>query len=188
MRQALPGLGWAEGIYHDGICDQYVDRRSEYPWTWLLHEATHQVAAEDASVHLPRWANEGLACLFGVSRIEKGLLRLGSVDSRTYPTWWLVGKPLSGSLAMDTVERLVPPGRFLHEPEAVDISASVNAHYLGWWTFVHYLHVQDSVKFRDWVLHDGTYAGLARRYDLGPSLNRRWYGHVLALADSVRRR
>jgi hypothetical protein len=186
MRRALPGLGWAEAIYHDDLCDQYDDPHAERPWHWLVHEGTHQLAAEDARLHLPRWANEGLACLFSASRTRNKSLVLGSVDAETYPVWWLRRKPLAGTLQQDLARgNLVLPSRILSEPDTLDISSSVNAHYLTWWSMAHFFHTTDSVAWRNWVFHDGSKAGLLRRYGPAATLDARWYKHVLGLRDSV---
>ena len=186
MRRALPGLGWAEAIYHDSLCDQYDDPDAERPWHWLVHEGTHQLAAEEAHLELPRWANEGLACLFSASKIRKGRIVLGSVDPETYPVWWLPRKPLAGTLAKDVaLGNLVAPSQILSEREDVDIGASVNAHYLSWWCMAHFFFATDSVAWKDWILHDGTKAGILRRYWPISTLDARWYAHVLALRDSV---
>ncbi len=186
MRKALPGLGWAEALYHQGICDQYDDPSAELPWHWLVHEATHQLAWEDSHLPLPRWANEGLACLFSVSRIRKNRLILGSVERETYPTWWLVQKPLSGKMERDLrVGLLVSPSRILSESDDIDIAASLNSHYLSWWSMAHFFHATDSNAWRDWVLHDATKNGLIRRFGPAQTLDQRWYKHVLELRDSV---
>lgn len=187
MRRALPGLGWAEAIYHDSICDQYDDRFATRPWHWLVHEATHQLAYEDSHLRLPRWANEGLACLFSTSRQRKGDLILGSVDAETYPVWWLQKTPPTGDFAKDMRALLVPPSRFLAESDFKGIGESVNAHYMSWWSFAHYLNKTDSAAWKDWVLHDPTPEGLAKRFGSGPQLDRKWYAHVLALADSAKK-
>lgn len=186
MRRTLPGLGWAEAIYHDSICDQYDDRFATRPWHWLVHEATHQLAYEDARLELPRWANEGLACLFSTARQRKGDLALGSVDPETYPVWWLQKTPPTGDFAKDMRALLVPPSRFLAESDFAAIGESVNAHYMSWWSFAHFLNTTDSAAWKDWVLHDPTPAGLAKRFGSGPNLDRKWYAHVLTLADSAK--
>lgn len=186
MRRALPGLGWAEAIYHDSLCDQYDDPGATRPWQWLLHEATHQLAHEDARLDLPRWANEGLACLFGTARIQSGLLRVGTVEPETYPVWWLRRKPLGGNLRTDLAAgHLVSPLQVLAESDTVAIGNSVNAHYLSWWSMAHYFHATDSVQWRDWVLRDGTKEGILRRFGPAKTLESRWYAHVLRLRDSA---
>ena len=189
MRRALPGLGWAEAIYHDSICDQYDDPGAERPWHWLVHEGTHQLAWEDARLELPRWANEGIACLFSTSRIRGGRIVLGSVDPETYPVWWLKRKPIAGTLGKDVaLGNLVAPSRILSERDDLDIGRSVNAHYLAWWSMAHFFHATDPVAWRDWVLHDHTREGLLRRFGPLSTLDARWYAHVKALADSVAER
>lgn len=186
MRRTLPGLGWAEAIYHDSICDQYDDRFATRPWHWLVHEATHQLAYEESRLRLPRWANEGLACLFSTARQRKGDLILGSVDPETYPVWWLQKTPPTGDFAKDMRALLVPPSRFLAESDFAAIGNSVNAHYMSWWSFAHYLNKTDSAAWRDWILHDATPEGLAKRFGSGTNLDRKWYAHVLTLADSAK--
>lgn len=185
MRQALPGMGWAEAIYHDSICDQYDDRFEERPWHWLTHEATHQLAYEDSRLELNRWANEGLACLFSTSRVVDGRIVLGSVDKETYPVWWLVKTPLRRDFDKDSRSLLVRPSVFLREFDFARIDRTVNQHYLSWWSFAHYLYTTDSVGWKEWVAKDGTREGLDRRFGSGPELDKKWYAHILGLADSV---
>jgi hypothetical protein len=189
MRRALPGLHWAEAIYHDGLCDQYDDRFAEKPWQWLVHEATHQLAHEDSRLLLPRWANEGLACLFNTSRIAKGRVILGSVEPETYPVWWLRRTPPSGNMERDLRNGLlVAPSTILEkETDAVDIHLSVNAHYMSWWSLAHFLNATDSVAWKDWILRDGTRRGFAKRFGSARALDAKWYAHVLALTDSARK-
>ena len=186
MRQSIPGLNWAEAIYHDGRCDQFDDRWAERPWHWLVHEATHQLAYEDAHLNLPRWANEGLACLFSTSKTKGTALLLGSVDPETYPVWWLKRTPPGRQMQQDLRSGLLmAPSQILKEPDTIDIGTSVNAHYLTWWSLVHYLNATDPDSWKQWVLTDGTNAGLARRFGPLSTLDSRWYAHVLALRDSL---
>lgn len=183
---ALPGLGWAEAIYHDRTCDQFDDPSASNPWHWLVHEGTHQLAWEDVHLDLPRWASEGLACLFGVSRIRRGAIVLGSVDPETYPTWWLRKWTFTGDLRRDVEEGcLVRPTQVLLEPDGVDIAKSLNAHYLTWWSMAHYFFATNPSAWRDWVLHDASKEGLLRRFGPVETLDHRWYAHVLSLRDSV---
>lgn len=192
MRQALPGLGWAEAFYNGRECVQYDDAGAERPMHWLVHEATHQLAFEDAHLALPRWANEGLACLFSVSRMlpdsrQKLAIRLGSVDPETYPTWWLPRFKLSGNLATDLKDgKIILPTTILNEPETIDISNTLNQHYLAWWSMAHYFHSTDSTAWKRWVLTDGTEEGLLKRFGPRSTLDARWHAHLMKLSDSSR--
>lgn len=191
MRQDIPGMGWAEAFYNGEECLQYDDPSAEHPFQWLIHEATHQLAAEDTHLKLPRWANEGVAELFGVSRIlpdsrKRMELRLGSMYPNTYPLWWLPRFKLSGNMASDLREgKIVLATTILQEPENVDISNSLNQHYLAWLCMAHLFHSTDSSAWRKWVLTDGTDEGLMKVFGPRSTLDARWYAHMMKLSDSA---
>ncbi|MBK8802212.1 MAG: hypothetical protein IPN71_09195 [Fibrobacteres bacterium] len=191
MRQALPGIGWAEAFYNGKQCVQYDDPSASRPLHWLVHEATHQLVAEDAHLTLPRWANEGLACLFSVSRMVPGPqnrleIRLATVDPNTYPTWWLPRFKLSGVMSTDlNEEKIILPTTILKEPESVDISNSLNQHYLSWWSMASFFHAADSQAWKKWIITDGTDEGLMRRFGPRKTLDDRWYAHLMRLSDSA---
>jgi len=191
MRNDIPGMRWAEAFYDGKECVQYDDATSKRPFQWLVHEATHQLAAEDARLELPRWASEGLAELFSVSRILPGRggqpeLRLGSVDPETYPLWWLPEFKLSGNMETDLRDgKIVLASTVLKEAENVDIASSLNQHYLAWLCLAHLFHTTDSTAWRRWILTDGTDEGLMKAFGPRSTLDARWYAHMMQLSDSA---
>jgi hypothetical protein len=93
MKEANLPTAWAEGYYDGGrrACFCYYDpTNAKNPFHWFVHEATHQLLAEIVvnCSGLNAWLSEGYACHFGTSRIENGVLKLGTTDPNTYPAWF----------------------------------------------------------------------------------------------------
>lgn len=177
---------WAEGIYRDGWCIQYLRKDEANPWHWTIHEATHQLVAERAQLQLPRWLNEGLACLFSVSRMDSAGLHLGSVDAAAYPVWWLKDYRPTGNRAADlrsgklqSLEVIVRGGGV--EPEDGDL----NLAYLSWWTATRFLWSRDPKRFLAWVKLDRTPEGLERIVGPLKYLEEPYYRSLVTLTDSV---
>jgi hypothetical protein len=178
---------WAEGIYRDGWCIQYLRPREANPWHWTIHEATHQLNAERAQLDLPRWLNEGLACLFSTSRLDSSGLHLGTVDPESYPVWWLDDFRPSGNWAEDlkqgklqSLETIVRGGGV--EPESGDL----NLAYLSWWTVTRFLWSRDPVRFFAWVKKDRSVEGLERIVGPLKELEEPYARSLVELTDSVR--
>lgn len=71
FKRANPLPGWAEAIYREPYCHQYIEVKSENkPYHWMVHEATHQLNNEVSQFKLPQWAEEGIACYFSTSRMD----------------------------------------------------------------------------------------------------------------------
>jgi len=177
---------WAEGIYQDGWCIQYLQRDEANPWHWTIHEATHQLLAERAQLALPRWLNEGLACLFSGSRMDASGLHLGTVDPASYPAWWLKDYRPTGDRAADlkhgklqSLETIVRGGGV--EPESGDL----NLAYLSWWTVTRFLWSRDPQRFLAWVKLDRTPEGLERIVGSLKGLEEPYARSVAGLTDSV---
>jgi hypothetical protein len=177
---------WAEGIYQDGWCIQYLRPREANPWHWTIHEATHQLVAERAQLSLPRWLNEGLACLFSVSRLDSTGLHLGTVDPESYPAWWLKDYRPTGNRAFDlkngklqSLETIVRGGGV--EPENGDL----NLAYLSWWTVTRFLWSRDPQRFLAWVKLDRSPEGLERIVGPLKELEEPYARNVAGLTDSV---
>lgn len=177
---------WAEGIYREGWCIQYLRKDEANPWHWTIHEATHQLVAERAQLQLPRWLNEGLACLFSVSRMDSAGLHLGTVDPGAYPVWWLKDYRPTGNRAADlrsgklqSLEVIVRGGGV--EPEDGDL----NLAYLSWWTATRFLWSRDPKRFLAWVKLDRTPEGLERIVGPLKDLEEPYARSLMALTDSV---
>lgn len=179
---------WAEGMYDDSVCIQYVNGSEANPFHWTLHEAVHQLNHEVAHLALPGWANEGIACLFSTSRMDNGVLVLGRLDPSTYPAWHYKDLELSGDPALDArAGRIVLPVDFVRGTDTTDIDRSVNAHYLSWATFVLALHARNPSELFRWARTDPTPAGLRRRFGDIDDLQKDWY-RLLAERSSESRK
>jgi len=178
---------WAEGMYDDSVCIQYVDGSEPNPYHWTLHEAVHQLNHEVAHLALPGWANEGIACLFSTSRMEKDSLLLGQLDPSTYPTWHIKDLTLSGDPATDVrAGRIVLPLDFVGGTDTSDLNRSVNAHYVSWATFVLFLHRKDPTALFDWARNKPTRTGLESRFGPLDSLQTKWYRLLAQLSSDAR--
>ncbi|MEN9354573.1 MAG: hypothetical protein RL318_1898 [Fibrobacterota bacterium] len=177
---------WAEGIYRDGWCIQYLRPREANPWHWTIHEATHQLNAERAQLDLPRWLNEGLACLFSTSRLDSSGLHLGAVDPESYPVWWLKEyRPVGNRIAdlrngkLQSLETIVRGGGVVPE------SGDLNLAYLSWWTVTRFLWSRDPVRFFAWVKADRSVEGLERIVGSLKDLEGPYVRSMVDLTDSV---
>lgn len=182
--EAMPD--WAEGIYRDGLCIQYLRRGEANPWHWAIHEAAHQLNAERAGIELPRWLEEGLACLFSCSRLDSAGLHLGTVDPDSYPAWWLKDYRPTGHRALDlkngklqSLETIVRGGGVV--PEDGDL----NLAYLSWWTVTRFLWSRDPQAFLAWVKLDRTPEGLERIVGPLKDLEEPYAKSLVGLTDSV---
>lgn len=186
MHRAEQMPDWAEGLYRDGWCIQYLQQGESNPWHWTVHEATHQLVAERARLALPRWLNEGLACLFSVSRMDSSGLHLGSVDAGAYPAWWLKDYRPTGNRSADlkngklqSLETIVRGGGV--EPEDGDL----NLAYLSWWTVTRFLWSREPQAFLAWVKLDRTPEGLERIVGPLKDLEEPYARSLVDLTDSV---
>lgn len=187
MREMENLPSWAEGMYDDSVCIEYVDPTQNNPWHWSLHEAVHQLNHEVAHLTLPGWANEGVACLFSTSRSHGDSLSLGELDPQTYPIWHYASLHLSGDPEADArAGEIVLAADAIAGRDTSDLSHTVNAHYITWTSLVHYLWATNREAWWDWVRHDPTVPGLERRYGSLDTIQARWYRHLQALVSSQR--
>lgn len=169
---------WAEAYYQRPRSYAYYGIGAPNPYHWMVHEATHQLNTEWARLRLPRWISEGVACYFGTSRIENGVLRVGDIDPNTYPTWWLPQLWLSGNLEDDLAQGRLIPLRALITDTGPDINQNVNLY----WSLVHFLAEQKTnrhnVGFKALLATDGSLKEFERL--IGPinAVQREWYAHL----------
>lgn len=173
---------WAEAYYADGVCHAYLDPTKPNPYHWLLHEAVHQLNREYAGIARERWINEGLATYFGSSRYADGRLSLGDPDLDAYPLWWLDRWELAGDWAADVQGRRVIPLRTLVTGQGEpSLDATVNAHYLGWWSLAHFLLHHDSGRyaagFRHLIEQGGSLAEFEQAIGPVEQVEAEWYAY-----------
>ncbi|MEM7010138.1 MAG: hypothetical protein AAF585_01540 [Verrucomicrobiota bacterium] len=184
-------VGYAEAVYRNKCCHQYLDPTAANPWHWMIHEATHQLNHEVARLNLKLWLDEGLACYFSTSFIDdEGVLHPGKPDFNTYPIWWLPDVDLSGDWEADVAMKNVIPLRNLIRDNPIDRRNRFNTYYLHWWSWTHFLFHAEDGKFRDGLMELIAAGGSAKAFEkhIGPieDLEQEWYRSYQQWADSVR--
>lgn len=185
------GPTWAEAYYHQGVCHAYLDEDQANPYHWLLHEAVHQLNREVLGHAKDKWINEGLATYFGSSRYAAGRLEPGVPDFGTYPLWWLDDWELTGDWMQDVeAQRVVPLRALITGQGGPPIAATVNAHYLGYWSLTHFLLHHDGGRYaagyRELIRSGGTLADFERHVAALDQVEGEWYAYVQGLVASRR--
>jgi hypothetical protein len=102
-----------------------------------------------ADLDLPRWANEGTACLFGFSNFRDGEHFLHEIESDSYPVWYLKRYPLTGDIGKDKESKVFfPLDDLIHDREVIDLDENVNDYYLHWFVTAHYFFFAEEGKHR----------------------------------------
>jgi hypothetical protein len=184
--------GWAEAFYRKPYCYQYYSADEVHPHHWMMHEATHQLNAEAAGLTLPQWLDEGIATYLSTSRIVDGSLRLGEVDTNTYPVWWLDLLATSGDLDADKANGSVIPLRAIITGHGgPNLNKRFNLYYLHWWSLTHFLLEHEGGMYREGLGRlVATAAGLPdseKHIGQIDAVERQWYTHVLNLKRRLRR-
>lgn len=188
MRWIHPDLDWAEAFYRKPYCHAYLASAEKNPYHWILHEATHQLNTEVACIRPARWLEEGLANYFATSRLSSNGLQLGTVDSATYPVWWLHELATSADLEENLRNGSVIPLRaILSDRGGPSMRRYFNLYYLHWWTLTHFLC--HSPKYSGRVLDLIRRGGDPQACEeiLGPldPLEREWHAYVLELKGQI---
>ena len=181
---------WAEAFYFQGICHAYVDPAKPNPYQWLIHEAVHQLNRELTGYAKEKWINEGLATYLGTRRYRDGRLEKGSIDLSVYPLPWLRRWELTGDWEADKrAHRVVPLRTLITGQGEPSLDASVNAHYLGWWSLTHFLLTHDNGRYEQGYRHLIQYGGSVSEFEksIGPleTVEAEWYTHFQGLVRSA---
>ena len=181
---------WAEAFYREPYCYQYYAADKPNPYHWMLHEATHQLRQEVAGVPLEKWLDEGIACYLSTSRIIDNELSPGTIDTETYPVWWMFSLATTGDLERDLVNGSVIPVRAIVSGRGgPDMDRHFNLYYLHWWSLTHLLmHYQDG-KYRNGcrgLINDcGTLAAFEQHIGPVEEIQGKWYAYVGNLKKSL---
>ena len=175
---------WAEAYYVSGVSHAYLDIARPNPHHFLMHELVHQFNRELTGYAAGKWLNEGLATYIGGSRFVGGRLELGAPDRDTYPLWWLHRWPLSGDWDEDVREHRVVPLRALITGEGgPPLDATVNAHYLGYWSLTHFLLHHEGGRYaagyHHLLRHGGTVVAFEQHIGPVAEIQGQWYGYLL---------
>jgi hypothetical protein len=179
---------WAEAYYVDGVSHAYLDPSKANPYHWLLHEVVHQLNRELTGYAKEQWLNEGLATYLGSSRYADGRLEPGVADLDAYPLWWLKRWELSGDFVADVqAQRVIPLRALITGQGGPPLDATVNAHYLGWWSLTHFLLHHDGGRhaagYHQLVRHGGSLADFERHIGPLPQVEAEWYAYLQAMVE-----
>lgn len=179
---------WAEAYYVDGVSHAYVDPSKANPYHWLLHEVVHQLNRELTGYAKEQWLNEGLATYLGSSRYADGRLEPGVPDLEAYPLWWLKRWELSGDFAADVqAQRIIPLRALITGQGGPPLDATVNAHYLGWWSLTHFLLHHDGGRYaagyHQLVRHGGSLADFERHVGPIERIEPEWYAYLRGMVE-----
>lgn len=183
---------WAEAYYHRGVSYAYLDDSRPNPFHWLLHEAVHQLNRELTGYAKEKWINEGVATYFSSSLYADGRLHPGTMDLEAYPLGWLDRWTLSGDWATDVRSNSVIPLRALITGQGgPPIDATVNAHYLGYWSLSHFLLHHDggrhAAAYREMLRSGASLADFERLVGPLDAIEPQWYAYFVEKTAAARR-
>lgn len=180
---------WAEAYYQPPACYAYYADGHPNPYHWMVHEATHQLNREVAGFKKTQWIDEGLASYFGASRIEHGRLLPGTIDTNTYPIWWLTSLALSGDLDDDIAKRRIIPLRELVSGTGPDIGHHVNLYYIQFWSLSHFLfHYnggQYAGRYRKLIAEGGSLEDFEATIGPIDQVQGQWYAYLRERISSI---
>jgi hypothetical protein len=176
-------IPWAEAYYLRPVCYAYYARGEANPYHWMVHEATHQLNTEVASLKKAKWIDEGLATYFGTSRIERGKLLPGRIDPHTYPIWWLSDSELTGDLDADIkAGRWIPIRALITGKDAPNIASNVNRYYIQYWSLSHFLFQGENGRYADayrqLIAEGGSLANFEKRIGPADKIEYEWYRYL----------
>lgn len=182
---------WAEAYYFQGICHAYVEPEKPSPYQWLVHEAVHQLNRELTGYAKAKWLNEGLATYLGTRRYVDGRLQEDTLDPSVYPLTWLKRWDLTGNWETDVqAQRVVPLRTLITGQGEPSLDASVNAHYLGWWSLTHFLLTHGNGRYAKGYHHLLQHGGSLVDFEkhIGPleTVEAEWYSHFYDLVHAER--
>lgn len=181
-------IAWAEALYRAGECRAYVADGAN-PYHWMAHEATHQLAREVMRFKKVKWIDEGLASYFGASVLDAEGLHPGTLDTNTYPLWWLSQFHFTGNLESDARTGRIIPLKQLIEDTGPPIASHVNLYYIEYWSLTHFLlHFENgrhAAGFKRMLRNGATLRDFER--EIGPvaSVQVDWYAWLRKQQASV---
>jgi Protein of unknown function (DUF1570) len=182
---------WAEAFYLKPYCYQYFSADESNPYHWMIHEATHQLNEEAADLSLSKWVDEGIADYFGSSCIISNKLAIGTIDTNTYPVWWVNLLATSGNLEADKQNGSVIPLRaIISGSGGPNIDESFNLYYLHWWSLMHFLLHGENGKYRDGLARvmvgDSGVEGFEKHIGTIETIEKEWHAYVRELKQTLR--
>lgn len=181
---------WAEAFYHQGVGHAYLDDSRPNPFHWLLHETVHQLNRELTGYAKEKWINEGLATYLASSRFAEGRLQPGVMDLDAYPLGWLRRWPLSGDWDADVrAGKVISLRALITGQGGPPLDASVNAHYLGYWSLSHFLMHHDGGRhagaYRQMLRQGASLADFERLVGPLEEIEPQWYAYLLEKTRTV---
>jgi hypothetical protein len=180
---------WAEAYYLEPACHAYFAEGERNPTHWMVHEATHQLNRELSGFPHSKWIDEGLATYFGTSRLENGVLEVGTIDPDTYPVWWLGELGPTGDRAADVGDgRFVPLRAVITGKGGPDLDTHFNSWYVAYWSLTRFLLQHDGGRhaagFRRVIAEGGTLDAFERHIGKVDGIEAQWYAYLRELARS----
>lgn len=188
MRHINPGLGWAEAFYRKPYCQAYYSASEINPYHWMLHESVHQLNKEVAHLDLAKWLEEGLADYFASSRLLKGRLVLGRIDSNTYPVWWADIIATTPSLATNLQNgSIIPLRSIISGHGGPGMRKNFNLYYLHWWSLTHFIFETPKYRSHAHALLEAGGAVNAFEREIGKieDVQPEWHAHVLRIKAAL---
>lgn len=182
--------GWAEAFYRKPYCHQYYSEEEDNPYHWMIHEATHQLNAEAAGFKLEKWLEEGVATYLGTSTYRDGQLITGTIDTDTYPIWWLREIELSGDIDADIeAGKIIPLKNIITNKGGPDIDDFFNLYYIHWWSLTHFLIHHNDGQYRDGfydlVEAGGTLEAFEKHIAPIETVQAQWYEYLQKITDDL---
>jgi len=178
-----PTSGWAEAFYMPPTCYQYINRKAENPYHWMKHEIIHQLHREVSSFKMKKWDNEGLACLFSTAKEIDGNIILGTIDSTTYPIWWIAKLNLTGDMKKDMRDKKIMKLKFIVEGKGgLNMDQHFNLYYIQWYSLVHFLVFGEDGKYREsfkkYVRNKSPIEEFEDYFGALDTIQKQWYDHL----------
>ncbi len=180
--------GWMEAFYREPFCYQYYSADAANPYHWMVHEATHQLNHEVSKFELAQWLDEGIACHFSTSQFMDGTFAIGTIDTNTYPVWWLPDMDLSDDLGQDIESgQIIPLRAIITGRDGPDTDEFFNLYYLHWWLLVRFLFEHNSGQYRDGIFkltkEGGRLAAFEECIGKVDQVQAEWYEYVRVLQE-----
>jgi hypothetical protein len=139
---------------------------------------------------LEKWLEEGLAEYFSTSRVVSNRLALGTIDSNTYPVWWMEEIATSPDLAENFRNGSVIPLRsIITNHGGPSMTSHFNLYYLHWWTLTYFIF--ESPQYREHALALVEEGGGVEAFEqiIGPveKVQGEWHTYVRRLKTALAR-
>ena len=132
---------------------------------------------------MTKWVDEGLACLFSTAREVNGNIALGTIDTTSYPMWWIARLKFTGDMDNDIKANKLMKLEYLIKGEGgLPINKYFNLYYIQWYSLVHYLVFGENGKHKDsfkkYVFNQCPVDEFEKYFGPIDEIQRQWYDHL----------